>query len=218
MPGTGLAEFRSRYQAIVLKPVCGQYLCLLTLVQRRSHGRKNHKRKQDGLLCGGGPPEHLRIQSPSPHRLQVPPGRQPTRIHIAHRCMCAPSLRVLTTQSLVKGRRVRVRIVGTRVDANEIVRLYTHTDTVRYWNNERRLSRPLRLAVHSLYHKTPRHATQPSDRQPRLLCPRGVSQQGAAQHTSTRTDAYRVPRCAYWHARHRQRGRRTHAVYSAARA
>jgi len=26
-------------------------------------------------------------------------------------------------QSLVKGRRVRVRIVGTRVDANEIVRI-----------------------------------------------------------------------------------------------
>mgnify|MGYP001506969386 FL=1 len=38
------------------------------------------------------------------------------------------------TQNLVKGRKVRIRIVGTRVDANEIVR--TVTNAVCHWDDE----------------------------------------------------------------------------------
>ena len=66
MPGTGLAEFRSRYQAIVLKPVRAGPL---TAVQRRSDRRQNHERQQDGILRRSRAAQHICLISSPTYRL-----------------------------------------------------------------------------------------------------------------------------------------------------
>lgn len=87
IPGTGLAEFHSKYQAIVLKPVCGERLsCSLAdhaAVQGRGNGRADHQREQDGLFLRGGPAERVRVVPPAADRLQVPAGLEPARVHFA---------------------------------------------------------------------------------------------------------------------------------------
>ncbi|KOS14608.1 rna polymerase ii subunit [Malassezia pachydermatis] len=86
LPGSGLAEFRSKYQAIVLKPM--------------------------GFFAEVGP---LSIFVSS-HLLPIDYKFQPD---------ANPPEFTSPTDNLVKGRRVRVRIVGTRVDANEIFAIGT---------------------------------------------------------------------------------------------
>ncbi|WFD17192.1 DNA-directed RNA polymerase II subunit [Malassezia arunalokei] len=99
MPGTGLAEFRSRYQAIVLKPFNGEVIdAKITNVNKM------------GFFAEVGPLSIFVSSHLLPIDYKFQPDANP------------PEFTSPTDQNLVKGRRVRVRIVGTRVDANEIVR------------------------------------------------------------------------------------------------
>ncbi|WFD41298.1 DNA-directed RNA polymerase II subunit [Malassezia japonica] len=89
MPGTGLAEFRSKYQAIVLKPFNGEVMdALVTNVNKM------------GFFAEVGP---LSIFVSS-HLLPIDYKFQPD---------ANPPEFVSPTDNLVKGRKVRIRIVGT---------------------------------------------------------------------------------------------------------
>ena len=99
MPGTGLAEFRSRYQAIVLKPFNGEVMdALVTNVNKM------------GFFAEVGPLSIFVSSHLLPLDYKFQPDANPPEF-------------TSPTERLVKGRKVRVRIVGTRVDANEIVRI-----------------------------------------------------------------------------------------------
>ncbi|WFC96574.1 DNA-directed RNA polymerase II subunit [Malassezia brasiliensis] len=101
IPGTGLAEFRSRYQAIVLKPFNGEVMdALVTNVNKM------------GFFAEVGP---LSIFVSS-HLLPIDYKFQPD---------ANPPEFVSPSDNIVKGRKVRIRIVGTRVDANEIFAIGT---------------------------------------------------------------------------------------------
>ncbi|KAL4400653.1 DNA-directed RNA polymerase II subunit [Malassezia pachydermatis] len=101
LPGSGLAEFRSKYQAIVLKPFNGEVMdAKITNVNKM------------GFFAEVGP---LSIFVSS-HLLPIDYKFQPD---------ANPPEFTSPTDNLVKGRRVRVRIVGTRVDANEIFAIGT---------------------------------------------------------------------------------------------
>ncbi|EDP42645.1 hypothetical protein MGL_2845 [Malassezia globosa CBS 7966] len=101
MPGTGLAEFRSRYQAIVLKPFNGEVVdAKITNVNKM------------GFFAEVGPLSIFVSSHLLPIDYKFHPDSNPPEF-------------TSPTDSLVKGRRVRVRIVGTRVDANEIFAIGT---------------------------------------------------------------------------------------------
>ncbi|WFD23303.1 DNA-directed RNA polymerase II subunit [Malassezia equina] len=102
MPGTGLAEFRSQYQAIVLKPFNGEVMdARITNVNKM------------GFFAEVGPLSIFVSSHLLPIDYKFQPDANP------------PEFTSPTDQNLVKGRRVRVRIVGTRVDANEIFAIGT---------------------------------------------------------------------------------------------
>ncbi|WFD05553.1 DNA-directed RNA polymerase II subunit [Malassezia vespertilionis] len=96
VPNTGLAEFKSKYQAIVLKPFVGGM----------------SRSPQMGFFAEVGP---LSIFVSS-HLLPIDYKFQPD---------ANPPEFTSPTDKLVKGRKVRLRIVGTRVDANEIFAIGT---------------------------------------------------------------------------------------------
>ncbi|PKI85043.1 Rpb7p [Malassezia vespertilionis] len=101
VPNTGLAEFKSKYQAIVLKPYNGEVMdAMVTNVNKM------------GFFAEVGP---LSIFVSS-HLLPIDYKFQPD---------ANPPEFTSPTDKLVKGRKVRLRIVGTRVDANEIFAIGT---------------------------------------------------------------------------------------------
>lgn len=101
IPGSGLAEFNSSYQAVVLKPFKGEVMdAKITNVNKM------------GFFAEVGP---LNIFVSS-HLIPIEYKWQPES---------NPPEFVSGADRLVKGRKVRIKIVGTRVDANEIFAIGT---------------------------------------------------------------------------------------------
>ncbi|EPQ27053.1 uncharacterized protein PFL1_05337 [Pseudozyma flocculosa PF-1] len=101
MPGTGLAQFTSTYQAIVLRPFKGEVVdAKITNVNKM------------GFFAEVGPLNVFVSSHLIPIEYKFQPESNPPEFVSAH-------------DNLVKGRKVRLKIVGTRVDANEIFAIGT---------------------------------------------------------------------------------------------
>lgn len=101
IPGSGLAEFNSTYQAVVLKPFKGEVMdAKITNVNKM------------GFFAQVGPLNIFVSSHLIPIEYRFQPESNPPEF-------------VSASDRLVKGRKVRIKIVGTRVDANEIFAIGT---------------------------------------------------------------------------------------------
>lgn len=101
IPGSGLAEFNSTYQAVVLKPFKGEVMdAKITNVNKM------------GFFAEVGPLNIFVSSHLIPIEYRFQPESNPPEF-------------VSASDRLVKGRKVRIKIVGTRVDANEIFAIGT---------------------------------------------------------------------------------------------
>ncbi|SPO29894.1 probable DNA-directed RNA polymerase II chain Rpb7 [Ustilago trichophora] len=101
IPGSGLAEFNSTYQAVVLKPFKGEVMdAKITNVNKM------------GFFAEVGPLNIFVSSHLIPIEYKFQPESNPPEF-------------VSPSDRLVKARKVRIKIVGTRVDANEIFAIGT---------------------------------------------------------------------------------------------